>query len=103
PQLEDLLSRLLYNDMAGYLPGDILVKLDRASMANGLEGRCPLLDHRVVEFAWRLPPKAMVRHGRGKWLLRQLLHRYVPRRLINRPKQGFDVPIAVWLKGPLRG
>ncbi|PBB18059.1 asparagine synthase (glutamine-hydrolyzing) [Mesorhizobium sp. WSM4313] len=102
PRLDDLLSRLLYNDMAGYLPGDILVKLDRASMANGLEGRCPLLDHRVVEFAWRLPPDAMVRHGRGKWLLRQLLHRYVPRRLIDRPKQGFDVPIAVWLTGPLR-
>ncbi|MBZ9657695.1 asparagine synthase (glutamine-hydrolyzing) [Mesorhizobium sp. ESP-6-4] len=102
PRLDDLLSRLLYNDMAGYLPGDILVKLDRASMANGLEGRCPLLDHRVVEFAWRLPPDAMVRHGRGKWLLRRLLHRYVPRRLIDRPKQGFDVPIAVWLTGPLR-
>ncbi|MDX8534094.1 asparagine synthase (glutamine-hydrolyzing) [Mesorhizobium sp. VK25A] len=103
PQLDDLLSRLVYNDMAGYLPGDILVKLDRAGMANGLEGRCPLLDHRVVEFAWRLPSEAMVRHGRGKWLLRQLLHRYVPRRLIDRPKQGFDVPIAVWLRGPLRG
>ncbi|TPI09032.1 asparagine synthase (glutamine-hydrolyzing) [Mesorhizobium sp. B4-1-3] len=103
PRLDDLLTRLLYNDMAGYLPGDILVKLDRASMANGLEGRCPLLDHRIVEFAWRLPSNAMVRHGRGKWLLRQLSHRYVPRRLIDRPKQGFDVPIAAWLRGPLRG
>ena len=102
PRLDDLLSRLIYADMEGYLPGDILVKLDRASMANGLEGRCPLLDHRVVEFAWRLPSDAMVRHGRGKWLLRQVLHRYVPRRLIDRPKQGFDVPIAVWLRGPLR-
>lgn len=103
PQLDDLLSRLLYNDMADYLPGDILVKLDRASMANSLEGRCPLLDHRVVEFAWRMPANAMVRHGQGKWLLRQLLRRYVPQRLINRPKQGFDVPIALWLRGPLRG
>ncbi|MGX9574359.1 asparagine synthase (glutamine-hydrolyzing) [Mesorhizobium sp. f-mel] len=102
PQLDGLLSRLLYEDMVGYLPGDILVKLDRASMANSLEGRCPLLDHRVVDFAWRLPADVMVRHGRGKWILRQLLHRYVPKRLIDRPKHGFDVPIAVWLRGPLR-
>lgn len=102
PPLDGLLSRLLYDDMVGYLPGDILVKLDRASMANSLEGRCPLLDHRVVEFAWRLPADVMVRHGRGKWILRQLLHRYVPEQLIDRPKHGFDVPIAVWLRGPLR-
>lgn len=102
PQLDGLLSRLLYEDMVGYLPGDILVKLDRASMANSLEGRCPLLDHRVVDFAWRLPADVMVRCGRGKWILRQLLHRYVPERLIDRPKHGFDVPIAVWLRGPLR-
>jgi asparagine synthase (glutamine-hydrolysing) len=102
PRLDGLLSRLLYDDMAGYLPDDILVKLDRASMANSLEGRCPLLDHRVVEFAWRLPAHAKVRNGNGKWILRQLLRRYVPQRLIDRPKQGFDVPIAVWLRGPLR-
>ncbi|MGT2467073.1 asparagine synthase (glutamine-hydrolyzing) [Mesorhizobium atlanticum] len=102
PQLDGLLSRLLYHDMAGYLPGDILVKLDRATMANGLEGRCPLLDHRVVEFAWRLPSNLKVRAGGGKWILRHLLHRYLPERLIDRPKQGFDVPIAAWLRGPLR-
>ncbi|WP_027168634.1 asparagine synthase (glutamine-hydrolyzing) [Mesorhizobium sp. WSM3224] len=101
-QLDGLLSRLLYDDMGGYLPGDILVKLDRATMANSLEGRCPLLDHRVVEFAWRLPSNVKVRNGGGKWILRHLLRRYLPERLIDRPKQGFDVPIAVWLRGPLR-
>ncbi|SFN87950.1 asparagine synthase (glutamine-hydrolysing) [Mesorhizobium sp. NFR06] len=102
PKLDGLLSRVLYDDMAGYLPGDILVKLDRSTMANGLEGRCPLLDHRVVEFAWRLPSDAKVRDGRGKWILRSLLRRYLPEKLIDRPKQGFDVPIAAWLRGPLR-
>ncbi|RWL48467.1 MAG: asparagine synthase (glutamine-hydrolyzing) [Mesorhizobium sp.] len=102
PRLDGLLSRVLYDDMAGYLPGDILVKLDRATMANGLEGRCPLLDHRVVEFAWRLPSDAKVRNGKGKWILRNLLRRYLPDRLIDRPKQGFDVPVGAWLRGPLR-
>ncbi|TPM24851.1 asparagine synthase (glutamine-hydrolyzing) [Mesorhizobium sp. B2-3-5] len=101
-ELDDLLSRLLFDDMTGYLPGDILVKLDRATMANSLEGRCPILDHRVIEYAWRLPTNAKVRNGKGKWILRQLLDRYVPRRLVDRPKQGFDVPVGAWLKGPLR-
>ncbi|HET9904190.1 MAG TPA: asparagine synthase (glutamine-hydrolyzing) [Xanthobacteraceae bacterium] len=100
--LGDLASRIVLRDMEEYLPGDILVKLDRASMANSLEGRCPLLDHRVVELSWRVPMSAKIRHGKGKWLLRQVLARHVPRRLFERPKQGFDVPIAAWLRGPLR-
>ena len=100
--LPDLASGLMYRDMAGYLPGDVLVKLDRASMAVALEGRCPLLDHRVVEFAWRLPLRAKIRGGTGKWLLRQVLRRYVPERLFERPKAGFNVPIGAWLAGPLR-
>jgi len=102
PSLPDAVGRLIYRDMVGYLPGDILVKLDRATMAASLEGRCPFLDHRVVEFAWRLPTSVKVRNGKGKWLLRQVLRRYLPEALFERPKQGFNVPIGAWLSGPLR-
>jgi asparagine synthase (glutamine-hydrolysing) len=101
PPLRNLVDRLIYRDMVGYLPGDILVKLDRASMAASLEARCPFLDHRLVEFAWRVPTALKVRAGCGKWLLRRVLRRYLPTSLFERPKQGFNVPIAEWLRGPL--
>ncbi len=102
PALPDATSRLIYRDMAEYLPGDILVKTDRASMAASLEARCPLLDHRLIEFAWRMPVSTKVRDGQGKWLLRSILKRYLPGKLFNRPKHGFNVPVGDWLRGPLR-
>ncbi len=102
PRVGDFTHRMMHLDMETYLPGDILVKVDRAAMGVSLEGRIPLLDTELVEFAWRVPFSMKVRDGKGKWLMRETLYRHVPKALIDRPKRGFGIPLDVWLRGPLR-
>jgi asparagine synthase (glutamine-hydrolysing) len=98
----ELRHRMMFNDFVRYLPDDVLVKVDRAAMSASLETRIPLLDRRVIEFAWSLPLQFKQRFGQGKWLLRQILHRYVPRELVERPKQGFAAPVEQWVRAELR-
>jgi asparagine synthase (glutamine-hydrolysing) len=100
--LPSTVEQMQYWDSMSYLPGDILTKVDRASMAVSLEVRAPLLDHRVAEFAWSLPMDMKIRNGEAKWLLRQVLYKHVPPALVDRPKAGFSVPVGDWLRAELR-
>ncbi|WP_448208384.1 asparagine synthase (glutamine-hydrolyzing) [Azospirillum sp. sgz302134] len=100
--LPDFIDRMQWRDQTTYMADDVLPKVDRASMAVSLEARVPLLDHRLVELAWMLPRSMKIRGGTGKWILREILYKHVPRALVDRPKNGFNPPVAAWMRGPLR-
>jgi asparagine synthase (glutamine-hydrolysing) len=102
PEFSDFIEEMMYLDTVTYLPDDILVKVDRASMGASLETRAPFVDHEVIEFAWTLPLSMKVREGKGKYVVRQLLERFVPPELTDRPKAGFGIPLGAWLRTDLR-
>jgi asparagine synthase (glutamine-hydrolysing) len=101
-RLNSSVHQMMYLDLLTYLPDDILTKVDRASMSVALEARVPLLDHRVIEFSWRLPLSLKLRQGVAKWILKQIAYSFVPQKLLQQPKRGFAVPLGAWLRGPLR-
>jgi asparagine synthase (glutamine-hydrolysing) len=100
--VNDLASKMMYLDTLNYLTDDILCKVDRAAMSNSLETRVPFLDHKIVELAWRMPLEMKINHSEGKSILRNILYKHVPKKLIERPKAGFSIPLGDWLKGPLK-
>ena len=98
----DSQQQMMVLDFLTYLPDDILVKVDRAAMASSLETRAPFLDHKLIEYVWKIPQSLKLRNGSGKWILKKILNQYVPKILTNRPKMGFGIPIENWLRGSLK-